>query len=207
MPTFQIGLDDGRTLRIDADSHDAALAGAQHFMENGGPRTNAPGAAAEGFLDTAGLGFRDEIRGLAKASGLPEWAGGGWRAIPGAIELGIEKLRGTKDTTSLVTGDEMGPVERAYKKERDFTRGIQKQAQEEHPSAYLTGQVGGGVASALTASWATQPRRGSCTSSAWHSGAPAQRWSAMSCSATASMGIRFRSARPWASPLISQLTG
>src|SRR5262249_10627840 len=79
----------------------------------------------------------------------PEWMGG-FRAIPGAIELGLEKWRGNKDLTSLVTGDQMGPVERAYKKERDFTRGIQKQAQEEHPTAYTTGQIGGGVTSALT---------------------------------------------------------
>src|SRR5260370_15072120 len=150
MHTFKNGLDDGRTQRIDADSHDAALAGAQHFLENAGPRTNAPGAAAEGFLDTAGFGLRDEIRGLAKASGLPEWAGGGWRAIPGAIELGIEKLRGEKNLSGLITGDTRDPVQRAYEEERDFTRRIQKQSQEEHPTAYTAGQVGGGVASALT---------------------------------------------------------
>jgi hypothetical protein len=34
MPTFEVGLDDGRTIHIDADDHDAALAGAQHFLAN-----------------------------------------------------------------------------------------------------------------------------------------------------------------------------
>jgi hypothetical protein len=33
MPTYQIGLNDGRQLQIDADSQEAALAGAQHFQQ------------------------------------------------------------------------------------------------------------------------------------------------------------------------------
>ncbi len=32
MPTFEIGLNDGRTLHIDADDQESALAGAQHFI-------------------------------------------------------------------------------------------------------------------------------------------------------------------------------
>ena len=32
MPTYEIGLDDGRTLHIDADDQNAALAGAQHII-------------------------------------------------------------------------------------------------------------------------------------------------------------------------------
>jgi hypothetical protein len=45
MPTFEIGLDDGRTLHIDADDQNAALAGAQHFLSGGntnGPQVQAP---------------------------------------------------------------------------------------------------------------------------------------------------------------------
>jgi hypothetical protein len=34
MPTFEVGLDDGRTIHIAADDQDAALAGAQHFIAN-----------------------------------------------------------------------------------------------------------------------------------------------------------------------------
>jgi hypothetical protein len=33
MPTFEIGLDDGRKIQIDADDQQSALAGAQHFLQ------------------------------------------------------------------------------------------------------------------------------------------------------------------------------
>lgn len=46
MPTYEIGLNDGRKLRIDADSQEAALAGAQHYMS-----TNP--APSPGLADTA----------------------------------------------------------------------------------------------------------------------------------------------------------
>lgn len=39
MPIYQIGLDDGRTLHIDADDQDAALAGAQHVLKYGLPQS------------------------------------------------------------------------------------------------------------------------------------------------------------------------
>jgi hypothetical protein len=41
MPTFEVGLDDGRTIHIDADDQDAALAGAQHFIANNPKRSPA----------------------------------------------------------------------------------------------------------------------------------------------------------------------
>src|SRR6266699_4146769 len=34
MPTFEIGLDDGRNLQIDADNQAAALSGVQHFIQS-----------------------------------------------------------------------------------------------------------------------------------------------------------------------------
>ena len=34
MPTYEVALDDGRKIHIDADDQDAALAGAQHFLNN-----------------------------------------------------------------------------------------------------------------------------------------------------------------------------
>ncbi|MGM5019202.1 hypothetical protein [Tardiphaga sp. 367_B4_N1_1] len=46
MPTFQIGLEDGRSLHIEADSQEAALAGVQHFL---GQKPAEPSGAAAGF--------------------------------------------------------------------------------------------------------------------------------------------------------------
>ncbi len=53
---FEIGLDDGRTLHIDASDQDAALAGAQHFLaqeQAQRPDTDIIGAAQRGLADTA----------------------------------------------------------------------------------------------------------------------------------------------------------
>jgi hypothetical protein len=50
MPTFEIGLDDGRTLHIEADSQEAALAGVQHFLGNTqAAKDGAPSGALAGF--------------------------------------------------------------------------------------------------------------------------------------------------------------
>jgi hypothetical protein len=89
-------------------------------------------SALEGYLDTAGFGFHDEIKGLSEASGLPGWMGG-FRAPIGAVWLGIEKLTG---------GDTAGT---AYENGRDEIRTLDKAAEEQHPGAFLTGQVGGAV--------------------------------------------------------------
>jgi hypothetical protein len=41
MPSYQIGLQDGRQLQIEAESQDAALAGAQHYMQANPPSTGS----------------------------------------------------------------------------------------------------------------------------------------------------------------------
>jgi hypothetical protein len=101
------------------------------------PQIGTLRAGAEGFLDTAGAGFRDEVYGLSRASGLPEFLGG-LRAPVGAARIGIEHLRG-----------EPGEATATYESERDRIRAIQKAAEEQHPGAYLGGQIGGGVVGGL----------------------------------------------------------
>lgn len=61
MPVFQIGLDDGRSLRIEADDQEAALAGVQHFQASEKP-SGVGSAFAKGVSDTAG--------GIASTLGL-----------------------------------------------------------------------------------------------------------------------------------------
>lgn len=62
MPVFRIGLDDGRTLKIDADTQEAALAGAQHFMENNKPDT--------GMVSALGRGAANMVRGLGDTASV-----------------------------------------------------------------------------------------------------------------------------------------
>jgi hypothetical protein len=92
---------------------------------------SAADSAIEGYLTGAGAGFRDEIYAASKASGLPE-ALGGFRAIPGAVKLAIEKASG-----------EPGEASKIYDQSIDEIRARQKSAQEDHPVAFGTAQVGG----------------------------------------------------------------
>jgi hypothetical protein len=64
MPVFQIGLDDGRSLRIEADDQAAALAGVQHFQENEKPA--APSGVGAGFVH----GVKGVFSGPAATAGL-----------------------------------------------------------------------------------------------------------------------------------------
>ena len=76
MPIFQIGLDDGRSLRIEADDQAAALAGVQHFTDGEKPSgvvaglkqgvsqlLHGPAETAKTFLgaDTSGLQAASEV--------------------------------------------------------------------------------------------------------------------------------------------------
>ena len=92
---------------------------------------SATDSAIEGYLTGAGAGFRDEIYAASKASGWPE-ALGGFRAIPGAVKLAIEKASG-----------EPGEASKIYDQSIDEIRARQKAAQEDHPVAFGTAQVGG----------------------------------------------------------------
>lgn len=88
MPTYQIGLQDGRTLQIDADSQDAALAGAQHFLQN----NPAPQS------DDVGAGVK---KGLAEAPG--DVAG-----TPGLLQQ-VQSYISNKAADALGVSDENRP--------------------------------------------------------------------------------------------------
>src|SRR5215831_6869108 len=123
------------------------FAGFTDLGPNSPPRASvsATRSALAGMLDTASAGFWDEFYGASEASGLPGWLGG-LRAPIGAARLGIEKLRGDKSLTNLVTGDTRGPVERKYDEARDLVRKIRSQAEEDNPRSFMAGQVGGALA-------------------------------------------------------------
>src|SRR5438105_2881726 len=66
MPVFEIGLDDGRKLRVEADNEEAALAGVAHFKANEGPKAPAPvekSTEPSGVLAGISHGFNDTVRG------------------------------------------------------------------------------------------------------------------------------------------------
>jgi hypothetical protein len=63
MPVFQIGLEDGRSLRIEADDQESALAGAQHFLGN---NTSAP--EPSGIAAGLSHGAEDVSNGLAQTA-------------------------------------------------------------------------------------------------------------------------------------------
>lgn len=96
--------------------------------EESGPQVSGARALGEGYLSGASGNFRDEWYGASKASGLPDWLGG-FRAPVGAARM--------------MMGDE--EANRVYERERDYARGVQKAAEEQHPWAYGTGEVVGNV--------------------------------------------------------------
>lgn len=82
----------------------------------------------------ASANFHDEIVGASKASGLPEWLGG-LRAPIGVARLLYENSIGAP-----------GNATRAYEEGRNAVRQMHKQAQEQNPKSYLTGEVVGTLA-------------------------------------------------------------
>jgi hypothetical protein len=97
------------------------------------PHVTGGQAALEGALSGASAGFRDEIKGLSDASGLPDFLGG-FRAPIGAARIGIDALLGTDD------------AQKAYQAGRDKVRAFQAAAQAQQPGAYLAGDLGGALA-------------------------------------------------------------
>lgn len=147
MPNYLVTLQDGRKLKIDADSEAAARsAGEKWLSENprGGttvePQYGALESASEGLMKGVALNWRDEIRGASAASGLPE-ALGGFRAPIGAARLGLEALTQPAGTTGL--------VRQQYEAVRDETRRRAEAMQRQHPYAFGAGELGGGVVDAL----------------------------------------------------------
>ena len=99
----------------------------------------------KGYLDTSTFGFSDELKALSEASGIPADTTtgevlGGFAAIPGAASLGYEKFTGH----AIGRSDRAQPMSRALA----AARAQQKAAEEQHPTAYTLGQIGGGVADA-----------------------------------------------------------
>jgi hypothetical protein len=79
MPTYQIGLDDGRSLKIEADSQEAALAGVQHFQEN---EARPPSGVIAGLEH----GVSNVVRGPASTIGLTGADTSGAAATADAID-------------------------------------------------------------------------------------------------------------------------
>lgn len=90
-------------------------------------------ALFEGLLGGATANFRDELYGVARASGMPEPVGG-LRIPVGAARLAYEALAGRGAATD------------AYEEGRDRIRGIQKAAEQQYPGTTLAGEIAGAVA-------------------------------------------------------------
>lgn len=89
MPIFQIELDDGRKLRIDADSQEAALAGVKHFQ--GGGKQKPPGEQPSVAADVA----------KSTAIAVPQTAIG-LAGLPGTVSDLVG--RGVNSLGNLATG-------------------------------------------------------------------------------------------------------
>jgi len=140
MPGFRITLDDGRKLRIDADSEAAAAGAALQWSRDNPAQKYSPLAAeAEGFLKGASFNWRDEIRGASVASGLPE-ALGGFRAPVGAAKMAYEHF-------TRPEGER--PTRQKYEEARDEARRRETAMAAQQPVAFGAGQFAGGVGSTL----------------------------------------------------------
>jgi hypothetical protein len=112
------------------------------------PRISASGATVLGVAGGVTANFYDELRGFHEASDLPGWVddlplGGAVKIIGGAINVFTEQQQ-PHSITSLVTGDDSrGPYEKRYEAQRDFVRGLQNAAWEQHPGYYGGGEVAG----------------------------------------------------------------
>ena len=113
MPTFEIGLNDGRTLHIDADDHQSALAGAQHFLQQGQPNTTPVAAIQSGVANTLqGVGNTLKTYGLAPDAGttLDNVAS---TVAPTNYQPATEGLLHPKDGDTQVLGYGVGNLPRA----------------------------------------------------------------------------------------------
>jgi hypothetical protein len=90
-------------------------------------------AAKLGYLSGASANFGDEVYGLSKASGLPDWLGG-FRAPVGAARM----LYGQTTTPNP-------EFMKSYEEAVAARRAQNKAAETEYPGTYLTGQIGGSL--------------------------------------------------------------
>lgn len=117
------------------------------------PTTSTGAALVEGGLAGASGNFRDEIFAASKASGLPDVLGG-FRAPIGAAKLAYEQfinqpaLRDRRERLGIEQLPE-GPGEATQEYDRALAekRAAIETIKEEHPGAFLTGEVAGAVLS------------------------------------------------------------
>jgi hypothetical protein len=117
-------------------------------------------AAKLGYLSGASANFGDEVYGLSKASGLPDWLGG-FRAPVGAARMLYGQA--TTPNPEFMNSYDQAVAER---------RGQNKAAEQQYPGTYLAGQVGGalvlpGGASAQAATLPARMGRGAVLGSAY----------------------------------------
>jgi hypothetical protein len=79
MPVFQIELDDGRKLRIDAEDHNAALAGVQHFL---GQKPQEASSGPGGMVNAVRQGAADVLSGTGET--LNQYVGAGGDTLKNA---------------------------------------------------------------------------------------------------------------------------
>jgi hypothetical protein len=106
-------------------------------------------AAKLGYLSGASANFGDEVYGLSKASGLPDWLGG-FRAPVGAVRM-LYGQATTPDPEFMQSYEEAVAARRAQN----------KAAETQYPGTYLAGQVGGSLVTpgATSVRAATLPAR------------------------------------------------
>jgi hypothetical protein len=108
--------------------------------QNNVPEISTLAAAGLGAASGATANFADEIYGVAQASGLPVWL----RGLPFGLPYTVGGARLLYENTIGTPGE----ATRNYQAGRDYVRQLQKAAYEQHPRAYMTGVVGGAVATA-----------------------------------------------------------
>lgn len=91
MPVYEIGLDDGRKLRIDAENQEAALAGVEHFKSQEAAPKEEPSVAADLAMQ-APTGFNE---GLANTVGAPV------DAMTWALNKGIHGINAAAEAAGL----------------------------------------------------------------------------------------------------------
>lgn len=107
--------------------------------ESTGPSYGTMESGFEGYLKGASANWRDEIYGASKASGLPDIIGG-FRAPVGAGRLAYEHLTGKQ-----------GEATKEYQRARDEIRARETAMQQQHPTAFGAGELGGAGVSMLGA--------------------------------------------------------
>lgn len=100
-----------------------------------GAKAGAANAFGVGLQAGAAANFNDELAGVSRASGLPDWTPPIVAAPVGAARMGLDAL-----------GITSGQATQDYADQRDYARGYQEAVREAHPVANIGGEVVGGFA-------------------------------------------------------------